>query len=113
MRNLGLTAIGNGNGAQYFPEKYFPKDQMTAVLNGLVTQCDFKNRNGKFINDYYEADNAGGDRISELYEFHMSCGDLRIVFTYRIAGEDIELIKLKLEPTTTENSMILSPRRKG
>ena len=107
-----IVAIGNGDGLRYFPEKYFSKNQIATLLGALTGQCDFKNRTGNFINDYYEVDKAGGDRIYEIYEFHLSCNDLRFICTYRIAKEEIEFINLKIESTKIENRMIISPRRR-
>ena len=32
-----------------FPEKYFPREQLSPLINYLTKDCDWENRDGKFV----------------------------------------------------------------
>lgn len=49
-----LDKIAKGEASNEFPEEYFPSQQRESILYDLANKCDFKNRKGGFVNDYYK-----------------------------------------------------------
>ena len=49
-----LEAIAEGKAVELFPKDLFPIEQTRAVMHDLQHKCDFKNRKGVFVNDYYQ-----------------------------------------------------------
>lgn len=37
---------------RFFPKKYFTTEELHILADDLKRRCDFKNRRGKFINDF-------------------------------------------------------------
>jgi len=105
-----LNKIGEGIAFGYFPEKYFPKDQSDKVLTDLKVHCDFANRQGGFVNDFYQKRIGSDDQISFVYEFYLKCDSIRVITTYSIGGR-IEIHGFKLEPIEKENPMVLKRRK--
>lgn len=106
--DLLLEKIGKGGGTEDFPEELFPPQQTKLILSELVNHCDFANRKGVFINDYYQKNINGTDLASFIYEFELSCDTIRFILTYQIPnGREAKLQEFKLEPIEVENSMIL------
>ena len=103
-----LVDISNGPAAKDFPTKYFPRDQSVAILADLKNKCDFANRKGNFVNDFYQSNPNDGDLVSFIYEYYLKCGKIRLILTYKISDE-IELFNFRLEPTTKSNSMVTRP----
>ncbi len=101
-----LERIGKGTAYEYFPEKYFPKAQSDKLLSDLKVNCDFANRRGGFVNDFYQKRIGGEDEISFIYEFYLKCDSIRIITTYNI-GSKMEVRRFKLEPIEKGNSMLL------
>lgn len=106
--DLLLEKIGKGGGAEDFPEELFPPQQTKLILSELVNHCDFANRKGVFINDYYQKNINGTDLASFIYEFELSCDTIRFILTYQLPDKgEVKLQEFKLEPVEVENSMVL------
>lgn len=95
---------------QAFPEKYFPQDELETLLDGIRENCDWKNRDGKFV-DFFSQKNIGGiDQTAFIYEFYLSCDSLRFVLSLNMEKEP-ELMGFNIEPLEKENTMILFPKK--
>jgi len=90
----------------YFPEKHFPRDVMVQMLAEMRERCDYRNRKGGFVNDFY-ARNIGmnPDRVSFIYEYFLRCDSIRIILTYEIEQKP-ELVRFTIEPLEVENIML-------
>jgi|WetSurMetagenome_2_1015567.scaffolds.fasta_scaffold630295_1 hypothetical protein len=104
-----LTNISLGNANDKFPEKYFPRSQTVTLMNELKNKCDFANRKGNFINDFYQ-NGQDYERVSYIYEYYLRCDSIRFIITYNL-GKEIELYEFKLEPLEKENDMITKPEK--
>jgi len=105
-----LNNISSGNAYDAFPEKYFPRSQTELLLNELSYKCDFANRKGNFINDFYQKERTD-EQVSFIYEFYLKCDSIRFILTYKL-GQEPELIKFQLQPIEKENDMITKPERR-
>src|SRR4030042_5458726 len=99
-----IVKIALGNALDEFPEKYFNSSQGLLILDDLRNKCDFANRKGNFINDFYQNEH-GCERVSFIYEYYLQCDSIRFIITYNL-GKEIELYEFKLEPIEKENDMI-------
>lgn len=107
-----LDAIGNGTANDLFPTKYFPKEQTVSLMGDLKENCDFKNRNGNFINDFYEKIEGGDNKIILIYEFYLKCDTIRLLISYlEKANHEFELNGFKMESVDKPNSMIIKTDR--
>lgn len=104
-----LIEIQEGTAVKEFPEK-FNKSQVEAGMNQLKDICDFKNRKGQFVNDWYESKGGGTDRVSFIYEYYLKCDSLRFVFTYDL-GDSIVLSDFVIQKLRAENAMIIDKDR--
>ena len=108
--NYIIENFDNPNIGEKFPVKYFPKEKLEPILGGIRQNCDWKHKDGKFV-DFFNAKNIGGiDQISFIYEYHMKCDSLRFILSYNVEDEP-ELMGLKFEPIEVENPMILFPEK--
>lgn len=106
--DLLLEKIGKGGGSEDFPEEFFPAQQTKLILAELVNHCDFANRKGTFINDYYQKNINGTDLASFIYEFELSCDTIRFILTYQVPDQgDVLLQEFKLEAVEDSNAMVL------
>lgn len=110
MSELLLDRIGEGTAIEDFPEKYFPREQGESLLYDLKENCDFKNREGVFVNDFTSTHNTQW-RASFIYEFMLKCDTIRFVITYNL-GKEPELFEFHLEPIEKPNPMILKPENR-
>jgi hypothetical protein len=101
-----LNSIAQGSAIKYFPEKYFPRNEMELILTDLKDKCDFRNKKGHFINDFYRKNVNGTNQISFIYEYYLKCDSIRFILTYNL-GDPIELFHFGLEPIEKDNSMII------
>ena len=93
-----------------FPEKYFPKEQIQPIIGGIKQNCDWKNRDGKFV-DFFSQKNVGGiDQTAYIYEYYLKCDSLRFVLSINMENEP-ELMGFHIEPLENENKMILFPEK--
>ena len=94
-----------------FPEKYFQKDLLKNTLVKMKQNCDWKNRNGKFV-DFYSMKNIGGiDQTAFIYEYYLKCDSLRFILIYNMDKNKPELFRLDIEPIEVKNSMIIFPEK--
>lgn len=105
---LNDISLGEANSA--FPKKYFPTNQVHALMDELKGKCDFANREGTFINDYLQ-ETSEGKRITFIYEYYLKCDNIRFIITYKL-GKEIELFEFNLEPIEKDNPMITKPERR-
>ena len=103
-----IEKISRGTAIGEFSGKYFPPAQSAAVLNDLKGKCDFANRKGRYINDFYQKNVSGFDRASYIYEYELKCGKIRFILTYDL-GDKIELVNFKMEPISKLNPMVTRP----
>lgn len=93
-----------------FPEKYFPKADIYPIVAGIVQNCDWPKRDGKFV-DFFSQKNIGGtDYTSFIYEYYMSCDSIRFIVTVAME-EELEVAGFRVEPLEQENPMILFPEK--
>ena len=106
MENLDQTSV-----YPKFNEKYFPKDKLEPILGGIRQNCDWKKRDGKFV-DFFNQKNIGGiDQTAFIYEYYLQCDSLRFILSVNMEDEP-ELMGFTIEPLENENTMILFPEKK-
>ena len=105
-----IEKIASGNANQDFSEKYFSKDFIGRILKDLKDFCDFKNRKGHFINDFYQK-GPNYDRVSFIYEYYLKCDSIRFIISYDITNE-INLVAFQLEGIEKDNPMIIYPEKR-
>ena len=80
------------------------------IIGGIRQNCDWKNKDGKFV-DFFTQKNIGGiDQTAFIYEYYMKCDSLRFILSFNTEDEP-ELMGFKFEPIETENPMILFPEK--
>ncbi|WP_163410544.1 hypothetical protein [Flavobacterium ajazii] len=105
MDNLDRPNIG-----KKFPIKYFPREKLDPVLKMIRQNCDWKNKDGKFV-DFFTTKNINGtDQTAFIYEYYMRCDSLRFILSFNVE-DDPELMGLNFEPLEKENSMIIFPEK--
>jgi hypothetical protein len=94
-----------------FPEKYFPIEQLKPILDDLIPNCDWKNRDVKFV-DFVTIETIGGvDQTGFIYEYYLSCDSLRFILMFNMETENPELRGLLVEPLEKENKLIIYPSK--
>lgn len=95
-----------------FPDNNFPnKSQIKNFVEGISQNCDWKNKDGKFV-DFFTMKNIGGiDKTAYIYEYYLKCDSLRFILTYDIDKETPELSRLDIQPLEEPNDMILFPEK--
>lgn len=104
-----MEQIGEGSALEEFSVKYFPEEQRALLLNDLKYNCDFKNREGNFVNDFTSVEN-GTHMASFIYEYKLKCDTARFIPTY-ILNKNIELYRFKIEDIGKNNPMITKPHK--
>ena len=93
------------------PEKYFEPVRTQEFTNNIEDNCDWKNRNGKFV-DYFTMGNIGGtDQTAFIYEYFLDCDSLRVILIYNMEEKSPELFKIDLEQIEKKNQMIIDPSK--
>lgn len=93
-----------------FPPKYFPQEQLEPILGGIRQNCDWKKRDGKFV-DFFNQTNIGGiNQTAFIYEYYMKCDSLRFILSVNMEDEP-ELMGFNIEPIEKENPLILFPQK--
>lgn len=100
--DLLLDKIANGTANEDFLVEYFPIEQTEGIMYDLKNKCDFKNRHGHFLNEYYSADKS---KLSLIYEYYLKCDSIRFIISYKL-NEVVELCEFKMEPIEKPNAMI-------
>lgn len=91
-------------------EKYFPPTQTDKLLSQLRGRCDYENREGQFVDYFYQQNIGGTDQVSFIYEFYLACDSLRFIASYKLENDPV-LYGLKIEQLEKENSMIINTDR--
>ncbi len=105
-----MENLDKPNVVEKFPVKYFPKEQLEPIIGGIRQNCDWKNKDGKFV-DFFTAKNIGGvNQTSFIYEYYLKCDSLRFILSFNVEDEP-ELMGFNVEPIETENKMILFPEK--
>lgn len=108
--NYIIENLDNPSISKEFPEKYFPNEQLEPILGGIRQNCDWKNKDGKFV-DFFTSKNIGGiDQTAFIYEYYLKCDSLRFILSFNVENEP-ELMGFRLEPIEAENTMILFPEK--
>jgi len=105
MENLTSSEI-----SKKFPEKYFPKGQTEQLFEDIKTNCDWENREGKFV-DFFTMNNNGKNSTAYIYEYFLKCDSLRFILIYDMDQEEPELFKLNIEPIEQPSQMIIDPSK--
>ncbi|MDB5146210.1 MAG: hypothetical protein JWQ57_230 [Mucilaginibacter sp.] len=106
-----LEDISKGTALKDFPVEIFPPSQTLIILNDLKNKCDFANRKGNFVNDFYRKKPGGIDQVSFIYEYYLKCDSIRFILTYNLDNK-IELFNFKMEPIEKDNPMITKPENR-
>ena len=105
-----MNNLDNPKVADKFPAKYFPKEQIAPILMDIRNKCDWKNKDGKFV-DFFTQKNVGGtDQNAFIYEYYLKCDSLRFILAFSTDKEP-ELMGFRFEPLEAENPMILFPEK--
>jgi hypothetical protein len=95
-----------------FPEINFKdREQLKNLLGGIKENCEWNNRDGKFV-DYFTMKDIGGiNSTAFIYEYYLKCDSLRFILIYNVDKDKPELFKMNIEPLETENKMIIFPEK--
>ncbi len=108
IKNLDNAKIINE-----FPIKNFQnRKQLEEIIYGIQLNCDWKNRDGKFVDFFTEKQIGGKKSIAYIYEYYLKCDSLRFILFYDLDKDKPELYKFYFEPLENENSMIIFPEKK-
>ena len=100
IKNLDSDAVYSK-----FSKKYFQKEQIQPIIREIKQNCDWGNRDGKFV-DFFSRKNVGGiDQTAYIYEYYMKCDSLRFILSINMENEP-ELMGFHIEPLENENKMI-------
>jgi hypothetical protein len=95
-----------------FPQTNFKdRGQLSNLLGGIKENCDWKNRDGKFVDFFTMKDIGGINSTAFIYEYYLKCDSLRFVLIYNVDKDKPELFKMNIEPLETENKMIIFPEK--
>jgi hypothetical protein len=106
-----LESIAAGSALELFPEERFPAEQAKVILTDLKNKCEFANRKGHFINDFYHKEINGNDKLSLIYEFYLKCDSIRFILTYEL-NDKVQLHEFRLEPIQNDNSLIKNQEKR-
>ena len=93
-----------------FLEEYFQREDLYPILEGFRRSCDWKARDGQFVNDVMRSNVGGTDVSVFLYEYYLNCDSLRFIITVNMEEEPI-LMGLDIQPIETENPLVIRPDR--
>lgn len=107
-----INNLDNKSVLKEFPENNFPdKSQIENLVTGISQNCNWKQRDGKFV-DFYTMKNVGGtDQTAYIYEYYLKCDSLRFIFTYNMDKEKPELFRFDIQPIEEPNEMIIFPEK--
>ncbi len=95
-----------------FPESNFKdREQLKNLLGGIKENCEWKNRDGKFVDFFTMKDIGGINSTAFIYEYYLKCDSLRFILIYNVDKDKPELFKMNIEPIETENKMIIFPEK--
>jgi len=81
----------------FFPNKYFPPDQVNTILKSLKTNCDIRTRTGGYKDDFYIWGTNAPDEVIFTYEYKYNCGVIRFHLGYIIQSDFYELKSFKID----------------
>jgi len=105
-----LEKIANKTITNEFPEDEFPPGSIDHIYDELVDKCGFNNKNGVFVNDFFEFNN-GTKYLHLIYEYPTNCEDKRIMIMYLVRFGKLKLVGFGFESAENENIMIRKPER--
>ncbi|QOW09869.1 hypothetical protein Q73A0000_05575 [Kaistella flava (ex Peng et al. 2021)] len=107
-----IENLDNQNILKEFPDKNFPdKAQIQNLISGISQNCDWKKKDGKFV-DFFTMKNIGGvDQTAYIYEYYLKCDSLRFILTYNMDKEKPELSRFDIQPLEEPNEMIIYPEK--
>ena len=95
-----------------FPESNVKdREQLKNLLGGIKENCEWKNRDGKFVDFFTMKDIGGINSTAFIYEYYLKCDSLRFILIYNVDKDNPELFKMNIEPIETENKMIIFPEK--
>lgn len=95
-----------------FPETNFKdRQQLENLLGGISQNCEWNNRDGKFVDFFTMKDIGGINSTAFIYEYYLKCDSLRFILIYKVDKDKPELFKMNIEPLETENKMIIFPEK--
>lgn len=95
-----------------FPAKNFPdRGQLQTIVKKMADDCDWKHRDGKFVDFFLMRKIGGAEKTSFIYEYYLKCDSIRIILSYDLEKDDIELLRLDIQPLEEPNKMILFPEK--
>jgi hypothetical protein len=100
-----MERIAYGDALDYLPKQYFERESTSHLNDILKYQCDFENRKGNFINEFYKKNIGGADELFLIYEYNLECDDIRFIFNY-VVSDSLVLKAIKLESIHDDNTMI-------
>lgn len=93
------------------PKKYFEPVRTQEFINSIIDNCNWQNRNGKFI-DFFTMSKIGGtDQTAFIYEYFLDCDSLRVILIYNMEEKSPELFKIDIEQIEKKNQMIIDPSK--
>lgn len=90
----------------HFSPQYFPPDQIRYMIGEIRRECDYANRNGRYV-DFFTEGGTAGPKVSFIYEYFMDCDSLRFMLRYDLAKKEPELIYFYMEPLEADNPMLI------
>ena len=77
-----IENLDNQNVIKEFSDKSFPdKTPIKNLISGISKNCDWKKKDGKFV-DFFTMKNIGGvDQTAYIYEYYLKCDSLRFILT--------------------------------
>ena len=93
-----------------FSDKYFKKEMIKRDLSYITQNCNWKKRDGKFVDFFTQKSFGGKDKISFIYEYYLNCDSLRFILTFDVENKP-EIMSFYIEPLEKENPMILFPAK--
>lgn len=110
--NYIIENLDNDEVLKEFPEANFKdREQLKNILGGIKQNCDWKNRDGKFVDFCTMKDVGGINSTAFIYEYYLKCDSLRFILIYNVDKDKPELFKMNIEPLETENKMIIFPEK--
>lgn len=110
--NYIIENLDNDEVYKEFPEANFKdREQLKNLLEGIKKNCEWKNRDGNFVDFCTMKDIGGINSTAFIYEYYLKCDSLRFILIYNVDKDKPELFKMNIEPLETENKMIIFPEK--
>jgi|688.fasta_scaffold71024_2 hypothetical protein len=107
-----IENLDNSKIVSEFPTKNFQdRMQLEDIIRGIQLNCDWQNRDGKYVDFFTEKQIGGKKSIAFIYEYYLKCDSLRFILFYDLDQDKPELFKFYFEPVENENKMIIFPEK--